>query len=82
MELRIKEVCKTNNVSLVELAKRLNISRQSLESRIKNNPSIEKLQEIADALGVTVFELIKEDTTTYHSYNSQGDWMGVLKKPS
>lgn len=80
MDLRIKEVCKLKNVTLQQLADMLGISRQALSMSIKNNPSAERISQIASALSVTVFELIASDSTTYHSYTENNEWKGVIKK--
>lgn len=62
MNLRIKEVCKAKGLTIVELAKRLNMSQSNM-SNIANGkvmPSIEKLEQIANVIGVSVSELLGE----------------------
>lgn len=80
MKLRIKEVAKLKGIGLQDLALKLGISRQALDARINGNSSAEKIQEIADALGCSVFEIIHSDQYAEHSYNEKGDWRGVIKK--
>ena len=80
MELRIKEVCKAKRISLQYVADELGITRQSLSVSIRNNPSTKRLQEIADILNVSVFELIKTDGNCYHSYTEKGQWIGVFNR--
>lgn len=79
MELRIKEVCKLKGISQQELAKRLDITYQALHSRINGNPSIERLQEIADALDCEVHELLSTSFHYAHFYD-KNEWLGIRKK--
>ena len=58
VHLRIKEICSEKGLTLEELAKRLGIRRTSLaQAMSRNSFSTSKLGEIADALGVPVYEL-------------------------
>lgn len=64
-ELRIKELCKQKGITLEMLAERLGILRTSLsQSMSRNSFSIDKLSDIADALGVEIpdlFASVKKD---------------------
>jgi len=80
MELRIKEVAKLQGMDLQTLSKKLGITYQALNARMIGNPSAKVIQQIADALNVSVFELIASDKDTYHSYDEKGNWMGIVKK--
>lgn len=62
MEYRIKEILKTQNMSISDLADRLDVKRESL-SRIVNgaSTSVDTLQGIADILNVHITELFKND---------------------
>ena len=79
MELRIKQVCKDNGITFIDLANRIGITRQALSKRIKNNPTIESLDEIAKHIGVDPIELIEPGSDYAHFY-SQGEWLGIRKK--
>lgn len=57
MALRIKDVCKENNITLAEVAKHLNITPVTLSQSLNGNPTLGRLQEVADAIGVDVSEL-------------------------
>ena len=57
--LRVKDICIAQGITLQELAKRLNITYQSLYESIKGNPSLSRLNAIADALGVGVADLLE-----------------------
>ena len=59
-ELRIKELCKLQGITQVELAEKIGISQPSLSQRL-NNPNLSSLEEIAQALGVSVRDLFKPE---------------------
>jgi len=62
IELRIDEVLKEKNISQVELAKKINKSKVTINywCTNKNCPSLVTLSEIAKVLKVKVSDLIKE----------------------
>ena len=60
MELRVKEVCKEKNILFKNLAEKLGISDIALRKQVQGNPTIETLEKIASALGVSVTELFDE----------------------
>lgn len=55
--MRIKEILKTKGLSVNELAEMLGVSRVSVSNMINGNPTVETLNRIAGALGVSVSEL-------------------------
>lgn len=60
--LRIEEIMKEKGIGVTELAKSLNVNRQTVYYYIKQddkNP-ISQLQKIADALNVSISELLGE----------------------
>ena len=58
VSLQIKKICKEQGITLQELADRLKINRVSLSASINGNPTLSKINKIADALGVPVHELL------------------------
>lgn len=57
-EIRIKDVCKEKGITLEELAKKLGILRTSLSQALsRNNFSTDRLNEIATALDVPIWQL-------------------------
>lgn len=62
--LRIKELCKEKGVSLKDLASQMHITYQALFESINGNPSLNRLSEIASALGVDVSELFQAKTAS------------------
>ena len=71
MELRIKEICREKGITQIEIAKRLNISNVNLSNSLNGNPTLGRLQEVADILGVGVWQLFKrkEDIQGVVQYN-------------
>lgn len=57
----IKAIAKAKGIAMTELARRLGISYQSLYAAIHGNPSLAQMQRIADALGVRVRDIIREE---------------------
>ena len=80
MNLRIKEVAKGRGYDLKTLAHKLGITYQALNARMVGNPSAKVIQEIADALDVSVFELIGADKNLAHFYDESGEWQGIRRK--
>lgn len=59
MGLRIKEICKQKGLSISDIADRLGMDTSNLYSSLKGNPSLKRLQEIAEALNVNVGQLFE-----------------------
>jgi len=57
--MRIKEVIKEKGFSVSSLADKLGIKQESLSRAINGNPTVETLNKIAEALGVSVAELFE-----------------------
>lgn len=57
MGLRIKELSKEHNYPLEAVASHLNISPVSLSQSLNGNPTLKRLEEVAEAFGVDVSEL-------------------------
>lgn len=64
-QLRIKEICKSQGITLNDLAERVGVSRVSLSgiSTGKQKPSFDTLEKLAAALGVSVPELFAPQPT-------------------
>ena len=59
MALRIKELCKEKQITMKEIAERLGINPITLSQSLNGNPTLSRLQEVADILGVSVPELFE-----------------------
>lgn len=65
--MRIKELLKQKGITAKELAAKLNLSEGALSQSLNGNPTLERLNQIASALGVSVaelFEVTSPDTVT------------------
>lgn len=60
MGLRIKGLCKEKHMTMAEIAERLNINKVTLSQSLNGNPTLSRLQEVADILGVSVSELFDQ----------------------
>ena len=58
--LRVQEICKSRGITMQVLASRMGVTYQALYASVSGNPTVNKLQEIADALGVPLAELFEE----------------------
>ena len=62
MDLRIKDICREQGIMLKDLAKQLGLTEVGLSKSITGNPTIGRLEEIANALGVPVTELFDKSS--------------------
>ena len=61
--LRIKEVIRDKGLTVKHVASKLGMSSPALSDAINGNPTVEKLERIASALGVPVSELFEQPAT-------------------
>ncbi len=59
MALRIKELCKEKHITMAEIAERIGINPITLSQSLNGNPTLNRLTEVANALGVDVSELFE-----------------------
>lgn len=59
--LKIQDVCKEKGLTMQDLSKRLDISYQAMYASVSGNPTMERLQQIADALGVHITDLFERE---------------------
>ena len=60
MGLRIKELAKEHGYPLEAVASHLNISPVSLSQSLNGNPTLKRLEQVAEAYGVDVSELFEK----------------------
>ena len=65
MNLRVKEICKANGVTIGDLAEKMQMQRESLSRAINGNPTFETLEKIATALKVPITELFDQSEHDY-----------------
>lgn len=58
--MRVKEIIKEKGITSKELAARLGLSEGALSQSLNGNPTLERLTQIASALGVSVSELFEQ----------------------
>ena len=63
----IRDIAKTKGLSINRLEQELGFARSSINKFNKNTPSIEKLQQISERLGVTVDNLMAGYTVEENS---------------
>lgn len=61
MELRIKEIAKQKNIPIKDIAKQLGITAGALSQNIAGRASIDRLEDIAKILDVSIRDLFLED---------------------
>ena len=57
MALKIKELCKEKHITMAQIADKIGINPITLSQSLNGNPTLSRLQEVADILGVSVGEL-------------------------
>ena len=62
MALRIKELCKEKHTTMAEIAAKIGINPITLSQSLNGNPTLSRLQEVANVLGVGVGELFDAPT--------------------
>ena len=60
-ELRVKEILKQRGMKMYELAEKMGIQPESLTHALQRNPQYSTLKSIAQALDVSVRDLLKGD---------------------
>ena len=58
IDKRLKEICRQKGLTLTDVASKIGTSPSNLLSSVKGNPTISRLQAIANALQVSVSELL------------------------
>ena len=57
MSLKIKDVAKSKGMTMEQIAEKLGINPITLSQSLNGNPTLSRLTEVADVLGVVVSEL-------------------------
>lgn len=63
MELRVVELAHAKGLTMADIAKQIGISRVNLSNSLNGNPTLSRLAEVANILGVEVSELFKPTLT-------------------
>lgn len=62
IENSVKEICKSKGLKMADLAQKVGMSQSNLMTALRRNPKLSTLQDIADALGVGVAEIVDRKT--------------------
>lgn len=65
--MNIKAVISRKGFTMQQVADKLGISQQAVSQAVNGNPSLSRLKDIADAIGVTVSELVADDEHSTHT---------------
>lgn len=69
MALRIKEIARAKGITMNEIAEKMGINPVNLSSSLNGNPTLNRLQEVANILGVEIPDLFtKENQTEIHGF--------------
>ena len=64
--LVIKRVAKEKGITMAEIAEKLGISPINLSTSLNRNPTLKRLKEVADVLGVPVRDLFAEPSSEHN----------------
>lgn len=59
-------MCKEKHITMTELAERMGVSLVALSQSVNGNPTMSRLQEVADALGVDILDLFDRQTNNIY----------------
>lgn len=59
----VKQICRVRGMSLADVALKMGVPASSLSQILRGNPTLSKLNDIANALNVPVAELLAEGRT-------------------
>ncbi|CDQ38988.1 MULTISPECIES: helix-turn-helix domain-containing protein [Virgibacillus] len=79
---KIKKLRKNQNMSISELAEKAGVAKSylsSIERSIQINPSIQFIEKISKVLGVSVNELIKENSKKHHE-ELDDEWLEIVQE--
>lgn len=77
---KIKKMRENKQLSISELAERAGVAKSylsSIERNIQSNPSIQFIEKIGQVLGVTVNELLHDDTT---KEDLDDEWLEIVQE--
>lgn len=65
-EIDLKKAIKAHGFTLEAVAQRMGITKSAMSQLVSGNPTLSKLQEIAQVLGVSVAELVRFEGNEQH----------------
>lgn len=91
MPLKIKDVAKSKGMTMAQIAERLGINPITLSQSLNGNPTLSRLTEVANVLGVDVSELFVQPRGKQDIHgcifvdgdpvivNNKGELLGLVK---
>lgn len=73
MKTRLEDILKEKNLTKSYLAEKLGFARQNFNAMFKN-PTLQRLEDVANILNVSVAELLDEDT-----HNECSDFVAFIR---
>lgn len=70
---RIQKICEANGITVGKLEKDLSFSNSTIRKWKNSSPYVENLKKVADYFGITVDELISEETLQTSTQNAKTD---------
>ena len=78
----IKDICRLKGLTLTDVANRMGVNPSNLLTSIKGNPKLSTLQEIADALNISISELLTMRPASAQGIVILGGQTYQLSKPA
>lgn len=69
MNLRIDELCKQRGMRMSDLAAKMGVNQANLSSSLKGNPTVSRLEAVANVLGVWIAELFVKPSSSNNVVN-------------
>ena len=82
VEQNLREICRRKGLRLSDVADRVGSSQSNLSSSVKGNPKLSTLQDIADALSISISELLTMRPATAEGLVIIGGQTYQLSKPA
>lgn len=64
MNLRIEELCKQRGLRMSDLAAKMGVNQANLTSSLKGNPTVSRLEAVANVLGVGIADLFTKPSSS------------------
>lgn len=84
MKLKLKDIQKRKGIKNVQLAEMIGVGRQQITNYHsgEKTPPLSTLEKIAQALNCEMAELLPLGEKFMHFYDENGEWQGIIKKPT
>ncbi len=80
---KIKQIRQDKKMSMSELAEKAGVAKSylsSIERNLQTNPSIQFIEKIGAVLGVSVNELIREDSMRQAEDQLDDEWLKIVQE--